>query len=172
VVEPLFVVDDADQRLLRGHLRQQTEHGQPHQEPVRRRTGAHAERGQQRVVLRPGQPPGMAQDGATQLMQPGEGQLHLRLHARRVRHPAPLGLVDQVAQQRRLAHARNAAQHQGPALTGTDGSEQPVEHLAFAAAVRQPCRASSDPGIRSHPPGTTSVGCGRRPFPGRRTRRE
>ena len=44
-VEPLLVIDHADQRVLGGHLRQQAEHGQPHEEPVRRRTRGEAERG-------------------------------------------------------------------------------------------------------------------------------
>jgi hypothetical protein len=44
-VQPLLVVDQADQRALRGHLGQQVQHGQPDQEPVRRRPGSQAERG-------------------------------------------------------------------------------------------------------------------------------
>ena len=40
VVEPLRVVDDADERLLLGDLGEQRQRGEPHQEAVGRRAGA------------------------------------------------------------------------------------------------------------------------------------
>ncbi len=51
-VKPLRVVDDADERLVLGHIGQQAEDGQADQEAIRRRAGAHAERDVQRVALR------------------------------------------------------------------------------------------------------------------------
>ena len=81
LIQPLLVVDQADQRPFLGHLRQQAQHGQPDQEPVRRRPGGLAERGPQRVALRYRQLPGAVQHRRAQLMQAREGQLHLRLHA-------------------------------------------------------------------------------------------
>ncbi len=51
-VKPLRVVDDADERLVLGHVGQQAEDGQADQEAIRRRTCAHAERDVQRVTLR------------------------------------------------------------------------------------------------------------------------
>ena len=134
-VEPLLVVDHADQRLLPGHLRQQAQHGQPDQEPVRRRAGGRRRtRSAARRAAAPGSRSSVVQHRRAQLMQPGERQLHLRLHAHRARHPAPVRPVDQVVQQRGLAHARVAAHHQRPALTGPDRLDQPVEHVAFADA--------------------------------------
>jgi hypothetical protein len=53
-VEPLRVVDEADERPLRGRVRQEAEHGQPHEEAVRRRPGAQgaqAERCRERLAL-------------------------------------------------------------------------------------------------------------------------
>jgi hypothetical protein len=123
VIQPLRVVDQADQRLLPGHLRQQAEHGQPDHEPIRRRPGGQAERGPQRVALRTWQLPGAVQQRRAQLMQAREGQLHLRLHTRRSRHPAPSRAPGHVVQQHGLAHARVAAHHQGPALTAPDRLE-------------------------------------------------
>jgi hypothetical protein len=38
-VDPLRIVDDAQERPLRRDLGQQAQHGQPHQKSVRRRTG-------------------------------------------------------------------------------------------------------------------------------------
>jgi hypothetical protein len=45
VIEPLLVIDQADQRLLLGCVGQQAQHGQADQEPVRSGPGAKAERG-------------------------------------------------------------------------------------------------------------------------------
>src|SRR5215831_8411275 len=75
-------------------------------------------------------------------MQARERQLHFGLHAYRARHPAPSRLPGHVTQQHGLAHARVAAHHQAPALARPDRLDKPVEHLAFAAPVRQPIRAS------------------------------
>jgi hypothetical protein len=76
-------------------------------------------------------------------MQPGEGQLHLRPNPDSPRHPASARPVRQVVQQHRLAHARIAAHHQHPALTGPDRVDQPVEHVTFAVPVGQPRRTTS-----------------------------
>ena len=129
-VQPLLVIHQADQRLLPGRLRQQAEHGQAHQEPVRRRSRAEAERGPQRLPLRLGQAIQPVQHRRAQLMQAGEGQLHLRLDAQRAHHPAARRLPGQVVQQRGLAHARLAADHQHPALTGPDGLDEPAERAS------------------------------------------
>jgi hypothetical protein len=73
----LLVIDHADQRLLSGRLRQQAQHGQAEQEPVRRRAGGQAERGPQRVPLRFRKQLRMIEHRRAQLMQPREGQFHL-----------------------------------------------------------------------------------------------
>ena len=62
---------------------------QPDQEPVHRWPGGDTERGPQRIALRHRNPLEMIQHRRAQLMQPGERQLHLRLHAHGARHPAP-----------------------------------------------------------------------------------
>jgi hypothetical protein len=62
LVQPLLVVDQADQGVLPGYLPQQAEHGEPDQEPVRRRPAGDAKRGAQRVTLRFRQPFGTIQD--------------------------------------------------------------------------------------------------------------
>ena len=41
--------------------------------------------------------------------------------------------------------------------TGADSIDQPVQHVAFAAPARQPCRASSDGGMSRHLPGTDAT---------------
>ena len=69
-------------------------------------------------------------------MQPREGQLHFRLHARRPRYQAPRGLPGQVVKQHGLAHAGLTAHHQGPALTGPHASNEPVKYATFAEPAR------------------------------------
>jgi len=66
-------------------------------------------------------------------MHPGVGEFHLRLDTHSTRHPAARRLLDQVVQQRHLAHARLAPHHQGPALTDANSFEEPVQLVAFAA---------------------------------------
>ena len=140
VIQPLLVIDQADQRLFPGHLRQQAQHRQPDQEPVRRRPGGQAERDPQRVALRNRQMPGAAQHRRAQLMQAREGQLHLGLHPRHPCHLVPRRPPGQVFQQHSLTHARVANRHQGPALPRLDRLHQPVQHTTLGTAARQPRR--------------------------------
>ena len=114
LVEPLRVVDDADERLLLGDLGEQRQRGEPDQEPVRARAGAQAEHRRERVALRGGQPVEVIEHRRAELMEAAVGQLHLRLDADG-RRDAPAGdTVGQVVQQRALADARLARAGRGP----------------------------------------------------------
>jgi hypothetical protein len=136
VVQPLLVIHHAHQRTFPRRLRQQAQHGQADQEPVRCRAGAEAEHGQQRITLRTRKRLSVIQHRRAQLMQPGERQLHFRLHARGPDDPAPRGPPGQVVKQSGLAHARLTAHHQGPALADLHVSHEPVEDATFAEAAR------------------------------------
>ena len=70
-------------------------------------------------------------------MQSGERELHLGLHARSPRKATPGRLLGDVLQERRLADARLAAQHQRRALADPDALQQPVQDLALPAAALQ-----------------------------------
>ena len=87
LVEPLEVVDDAQQRLLLGDLRQQAERGQADEEAVGRRAGREAERDPQRVLLRLRERVEAVEQRRAELMQPGERQLHLGLDAGDLQRP-------------------------------------------------------------------------------------
>ena len=78
-VQPLLVIDQAHQRLLLGDLGEQAQHGEADEEAVRRRSGTEAERRAQRIALRHREPLELVEHRRQQLMQPGEGELHLRL---------------------------------------------------------------------------------------------
>ena len=81
LVEPLRVVDDAEQRLVVGGGGHQAQHGQPDQETVRGLPGAAAERDVQRLALRFRQFIEVVHQRRAQLLQPGECELHVGLHA-------------------------------------------------------------------------------------------
>jgi len=67
----------------------------------------------------------------------GERKLHLRLDTRGAHHSTTRRLLDEILQQRRLAHARIASHHQDAALTRANIVDEPVEHVAFATPARQ-----------------------------------
>ena len=89
-----------------------------------------------------------------QLMQPGEGQLHLRLDAGGTHDQAVRCLRDQVIQQRGLADTRFAADHQRPALTPANSVGEPVKLVALAASALQVRRRLLDGRTCGHLPGT------------------
>ena len=72
-------------------------------------------------------------------MQPGERQLHLRLHSSRPGHPAAGRVPREVFQQGGLAHTRLAMHDQRSALTDAHGFDEPIKHRALGAAPGQ-CR--------------------------------
>ena len=92
LIEPLLVVDQADQGTIARPPPTAGSRRQAHDEPVRRRPRDEAERGPQRVLLRQRQPLSAAEHRRAELMQPRERQLHLRLHAGRPRQLAAVFL--------------------------------------------------------------------------------
>ena len=86
LVEPLRVVDNTQQRTLLGSVREQTQHSQPHEKPVRGWTRAKPEDDLQGLALGSRQPPESIKERRTQLVQMGISQLHLRLHPHSAQH--------------------------------------------------------------------------------------
>ena len=149
-IEPLLVIHHADQRLLLGHLGEQAKGREGDEETIGRGPGTDAERRMQGIALREREALEAIQHRRQQLMQPGEGELHLRLDAGGTHHATTRRVVDRVVQERRLAHPRLAAQHQCPALARAHGVDEAVEHVAFAAPAREPCRPSSNLSLSGH----------------------
>ncbi len=136
-VEPLFVVDQAQQRFLGGGVGEEVQHRQAHQKPVRWRTVRHPERRAEGTPLRCRQPVQMIEEGQTQLMYSRVRQFHLGLHARCTRDATRNNPVGQVIQQRGLADTGLSPQHEGSALPGTYGIDELVEDPALVAAPDQ-----------------------------------
>jgi hypothetical protein len=137
LIEPLRVIDHAQQRTVLGHLREQTEHGQSDEEPIRSRARAQPEHDLQRPALRRRKPPKPIEHRAAQLIQTRVGQLHLRLHAHCPHDRATVGRLNQVLHQRGLPDPGLPPQNQRPTLAASDVLEQPVQHSAFAGPPEQ-----------------------------------
>src|SRR5438034_6729305 len=70
-------------------------------------------------------------------MQPREGELHLRLHARDPDDPVPRGPLGNVLQQRRLSDPRLATDDENTALTLARLCQEAVEGFALGGSVQK-----------------------------------
>ena len=134
------VVHDADERSLFRNVRQQTQHRQADEEPVRRVAGAQTERSAKRTALRAGKVLQVIEERCAQLLQPRVRELHLRLDANRPGNAAPGRVPHQILQQRALADSGLPAQHQRPARTRAHTRHQLIQRGALAASAKQPPR--------------------------------
>jgi hypothetical protein len=140
-IEPLRVVDDAQERPVLRSLGQQAEDRQPDQERIRRGVGGvrnQSERDAKRLVLRLRETVQEVQEGRTQLPNRGERELHLGFDPGRPGDPKLARSPDRVLEQRRLADARFAIRHQHAAAPAAHAIQEPVEHLALAFTAEQP----------------------------------
>lgn len=145
VIQPLCVIHDTKQRPLVGHLREQTQHRQPDEEPIWGGAGANPEYDLERLALRIRERPQAIEHRSAQLMQAGEGQLHLRLHPHRSDDGQIRRRFDQVFEQRRLPDPSLAPQHQRPAVAAADRRDQVVQQRALArtaAEADRPARSA------------------------------
>jgi hypothetical protein len=128
--------------LVLGHLGEQAQHTEPDQEAIRRLSGTEPERRPERIALRIRQVTEPVEQRRAQLMQAGERQLHLMLHAGRAHDAACRCPREQVVEQGGLADARLSPEHQHAALASPHTLQEPLQRLALAAPATQ-----SRPGI-------------------------
>jgi hypothetical protein len=136
-VEPLRIVDHAQQRALLGHLGEQAQHRQRHEEPIRGRAVAEAEHRLERPALRGRERREPVEHRAAQLMQAGERQLHLGLHAGDPLDGQVRCRGDEVLQQGGLPDPGLAPEDQGTAVALTHVADQGIEHDALVRAPEQ-----------------------------------
>ena len=111
MIEPLRIVDHTQQwTLLRDH-REQAQHGQSDEEPIRRATVAQTEHNLDRPPLWGRKLLDPVEERSAHLMEAGEGQLHLRLHPDRMNHVQIRRRRHQVVEQCRLPDPSLASQH-------------------------------------------------------------
>jgi hypothetical protein len=115
-IKPLRVVDDAQERLLAGRLRQQTQEREPDEESIRRVCRPQPERHAKGLALRARQPLQPIHHRCAQLLKGRERELHLPLDADRPRDTEAQRRRDRVPQQRRLAHPRLPSHDEDSAL--------------------------------------------------------
>jgi len=139
VVEPLGVVDDAQQRALLGDAAQEAEHRQSDEESVGRLARRQAERDGERVPLRPRERVEAVEQRRAELTDPRERQ-HLGLGARDLLDAERDRLPGRVPQQRRLADPGLAADDDDPAAPVPGVPEQPVEQVALVGPAQEPGR--------------------------------
>ena len=140
LVEPLCVIHDAQQRLLLGRLRHQAERPEGDQEPVGVVSRGKPERDTEPVSLGLGERTKPAEHRSAQLVQPGEGKLHLRLDTGRADHVETGRLPDQVTQQGRLADPRFTPDHQDGALAASHVAHELLQDLQLTGPAEQPGR--------------------------------
>ena len=102
LIEPLRVVDDADERLPLGDQREEPQRGEPDHERVRWWASVQSEHRREGVTLGTGQPVEVIQHRGAELMEAAVGQLHLGLNARRPCDMPALDTAGQVRQATRV----------------------------------------------------------------------
>jgi hypothetical protein len=139
-VRPVGVVHQAQQRGVTRGVGQQREHGERHEEPVGCGRAGPAEHHVQRVGLGRRELVDPVQQRQQQPVHGREAEVGLRFDAGRAQHPQAARPPGRVLEQRALADARLATQHQHPALAGPHPVEErghrglllrpPVQHAA------------------------------------------
>ena len=139
VVEPLRIVDEAQERLAFGGLGEQAERRERDEEGVVASSRRQPERSSESSGLRLRKVIHVAQDGQNDLVQCGERKMRLRFDAAAAQNEHVAGSVARVLQECRLADARLAGEDQDSALRRSSAGEEladtgalqvsPVEHL-------------------------------------------
>jgi hypothetical protein len=137
-VEPLRVVDQADQRLVAPGIGQETQHRQADEEPVGRRTGLQTERRRERLTLGSRQPVEAVEQRTAERMQAGVRQLHLGLDTGCAHSAVSGGTFEQVPQQLGLPDPRLTAQDEGGAVPTLGALQEVVESAALVSPPDHP----------------------------------
>jgi hypothetical protein len=134
VVDPLRVVDDAEQRPLLGHLREQREHRKRNTVQIRGGVLAQPERALQRHCLRSWDPLERAERGPEELVERRVRQPRLRLDPPGLERRHAASFRPRLVQQRRLARPRLADNEQRAAAPIPGCVQQRAHALLFPLA--------------------------------------
>ena len=137
-VEPLRVVDDAQERLLLGGFGEEPENREPDEKRARRLSGAEPECDAERVTLRIGQTLDELEDRRTELLQRRVVELHLPLDARqseRRANPRPSRPRTRAARScRRRGHRARRGRRRDRRAPYPAPARAPRARVAFRAA--------------------------------------
>ena len=140
-VEPLPVIDQADQWLGFGNVGEEREDGKPDEEPIRDRAKPQSKRRGQCLALWTRQTFELIEERRAELVEPGEGQFHLRLHPGRAHDSTTCGVPKDVVEQGALADAGRASHRDGGARAGSCVCDQPIQPGAFLPPSDEQCPA-------------------------------
>ena len=142
MIEPLGIVDHAQQGTLLGGLGQQAQDRKSHQEDVGRGSSGEPEDDRQRLTLGLGEAIQPIEHRRTQLMEAGVCQLHLRLHADGANDVEILRRLDEVLEQGRLTDPGLASQDERSAFALPDSGDRGLEH---GGLIGPPAETSASP---------------------------
>ena len=136
-IEPLGIVDQAEEAVLPGRLRQQPEHRERHEKGIRCRPRTTPKRDIQCLVLRTRQALTEREDRRAELLDTGERELHLPLDPGAAHDPHVRRLRDRVVQQRCLADAGFAVHDERAAAPVAGRLHQPAQGRSLAIPTQQ-----------------------------------
>ena len=154
VVEPLRIVDQAQQRAFAGDVRQQRQRGEVDEERRRLAPALEPQGAAECAGLWRGKAGHSIQHRSQQLLQSGERQLRLGLDAERLEDAHVRCLLARVAEQRRLADARFATDDEHATARPAGVREQPGNGSTLrASAAEHTTSVTAGPGRLSgvHP---------------------
>ncbi len=158
-VEPLRIVDDAQQGLPRRHRRQQRQGPQADQQSVHARGLFESEGDAQRVALTGRERLELVLERVHELMQTGVAELHLGFDPDQAQHTQIGGRGDRGVEQRGLADPRLTTYHQRSAEPAADRVQEEIHVRLFSGTPEQlsVCHPVHRPTIRQ----TARTGRGR-----------
>ncbi len=157
-VDPLRIVEDAEKGRRLSHLREEAEHGETDEEPIRGLAGARPERRAERLLLGFRKVGDAVQERSAQLMEHRIRELDLRLHARRPGDDEAVRTLNEVTEQGGLADSCLAPKHQHFAAARDSAGQKLVQLLALAASASQ--FAALLMTRHGHPPPAPTLGIG------------
>ncbi len=140
VVEPLGIVDQAQERLIFRGLGEQAQDCERDEEAVLASPGCQAERSAEGGRLRLRKALYVPENRPDDLVQSGERELRLRFHPGAAEHAHVAGLVARVLQERRLADARLAGDDQDGAARRASAIEKLADPRPFRVSPIQHVR--------------------------------
>src|SRR5882672_311935 len=137
LIEPLRVVDDAEERSVFGGLGQQTQDSEADKEWARSVPWRESERDAKRVPLRRRKAHPEREDGCAELLKRRERELDLPFDAHRFGNSEAVPLLNDVIQQRRFADPRLAMNDHDRGTPGARRLEEFLEELALTATAHE-----------------------------------
>ena len=140
LVQPLRVVDDAEERTLLCRPRKQRQDRQPDEESIRRRPCGPAERDLECAALWRRELLHGFEQRRTQLVQGRERELHLRLDTRGLKDPHVCCRFNGIVQERCLPDPGLAVNQQRATLAGAERGDDVIEQGALRTTPLQASR--------------------------------